>query len=442
MVAKRLAHNRKTPEEFYEELEAKHGDRFELLDQYMSASNKIKIKCNWCGTIDYKYPSNLLRGSCGGCYKKTRIKSLSVFLDQVREIHGDKIQYIEGYVNSRSRIKLKCNICSNVWQTNPGSIINGKHGCPKCANTRTTPAEFEAKIKELYGNKFELLTPFISTDKKVKVKCNDCGDITKRFAKEVIKGRCQSCYTLAQIKDVDIFLKELKEIHDDKISYIEGYQTGGSRVKLKCNICGHLWKTLATHLVNGKKTGCPKCASIETANKNRKTHSKFVEDIYSIHREDIEVIGTYKNIKSKVGVRCNCCSHEWEAMPSDLQKGTGCPKCKKSKGEKYILNLLTDNDIDFIPQYWFSDCRNIKPLPFDFAIFKDNKLLFLIEYQGEQHFRMVDFMGGEQGFKQRTERDQIKREYCKSNNILLLEIPYTMSDLEISETILSTFGGM
>lgn len=32
--------------------------------------------------------------------------------------------------------------------------------------------------------------------------------------------------------------------------------------------------------------------------------------------------------------------------------------------------------------------------PFDCAIFKDNKLIYLIEYDGQQHFEAVDLFGG------------------------------------------------
>jgi len=38
-------------------------------------------------------------------------------------------------------------------------------------------------------------------------------------------------------------------------------------------------------------------------------------------------------------------------------------------------------------------------MPFDFAIFKNGKLVCLIEFDGEQHYRPIDFLGGEDKFK-------------------------------------------
>lgn len=62
---------------------------------------------------------------------------------------------------------------------------------------------------------------------------------------------------------------------------------------------------------------------------------------------------------------------------------------------------------------------------FDFAIFKDNKLAYLIEFDGRQHFS-----GPESKWKYtRTleeikQVDEAKNKYCKNNNIILKRIPY------------------
>jgi hypothetical protein len=77
-------------------------------------------------------------------------------------------------------------------------------------------------------------------------------------------------------------------------------------------------------------------------------------------------------------------------------------------------------------QYKFDDCKNINQLSFDFGILdNDDNLLMLIEYQGEQHYRPKGYFGGEDKYNQQLINDQIKRQYCKDNNIKLIEIPYT-----------------
>src|SRR5690606_31435176 len=47
-----------------------------------------------------------------------------------------------------------------------------------------------------------------------------------------------------------------------------------------------------------------------------------------------------------------------------------------------------------------------------------------IEYNGIQHYKPVDFFGGEEGFADNQRRDEQKKELCKQNGCLLLEVKY------------------
>ena len=60
-------------------------------------------------------------------------------------------------------------------------------------------------------------------------------------------------------------------------------------------------------------------------------------------------------------------------------------------------------------------------MSFDFYIPDWN---ILIEFQGIQHEKPVDFFGGEEQFLIQQEHDRRKRKYAEDNNIKLLEIWY------------------
>lgn len=49
-----------------------------------------------------------------------------------------------------------------------------------------------------------------------------------------------------------------------------------------------------------------------------------------------------------------------------------------------------------------------------------------IEYQGIQHYRPIEFFGGEEALAQRQELDKAKKELCESNGVRLIEWPYDM----------------
>ena len=92
------------------------------------------------------------------------------------------------------------------------------------------------------------------------------------------------------------------------------------------------------------------------------------------------------------------------------------------------MKLLDSRKIEFITQKRFKECRHEKTLPFDFYLPKYNTC---IEFQGQQHyyldkflFRYKDEETAKQAFEKQTLRDQIKRDFCKNNDIKLLEIRF------------------
>lgn len=113
-----------------------------------------------------------------------------------------------------------------------------------------------------------------------------------------------------------------------------------------------------------------------------------------------------------------------------------CKLCTITSGELRIQNYLINHNVEYKTQHIFPDCKNIKPLKFDFYLPKINTV---IEYDGQQHFTPINFGGSkenvENSFKENQKRDKIKNEYCKINNINIIRIPYW--DYENIEKILS-----
>jgi hypothetical protein len=63
-----------------------------------------------------------------------------------------------------------------------------------------------------------------------------------------------------------------------------------------------------------------------------------------------------------------------------------------------------------------------------------------IEYHGTQHFKAVDFFGGEQAFRDQKRRDLLKASLCKSNNVRLLVFTENNLDLEIRKAVAKAIG--
>lgn len=133
---------------------------------------------------------------------------------------------------------------------------------------------------------------------------------------------------------------------------------------------------------------------------------------------------------------CQCgCGNQTTVKGIHLIRGiTKSCGCMTSHAEEAITKMLVENDIDFISQFTFPDLLSDKGrrLKFDFAIFdKRQKLLFLLEYQGIQHYIPRPEFKDDFGKLQREVTDKRKKNYCLEHNLQLEEITYKQ-DIEVA----------
>jgi hypothetical protein len=171
--------------------------------------------------------------------------------------------------------------------------------------------------------------------------------------------------------------------------------------------------------------GCPKCARVAPL-----TREEFIQRATEIHGgKYIYARAVYKNNHTKTTITCPVDHHrDFQQTPGNHLSGAGCPKCSESRGERAIDQILRSTGREFTREYRISECRYKRPLPFDFAVFNKGDLAALIEFHGEQHYETERFFGMSGNinkvFAVVQLRDSIKRDYCKANNIPLLEISF------------------
>jgi len=126
------------------------------------------------------------------------------------------------------------------------------------------------------------------------------------------------------LKDThESFCEKLNKINPN-IKVIGEYIKSKQKIDVECVRCGHKWAAFPYNLITGE--GCPN----HRRGKAYKTHQAFISDLFEIN-PDVEVKSTYVSAKSKVKCLCRVCGHTWEATPSNLQCGFGCPICRVRK---------------------------------------------------------------------------------------------------------------
>ena len=294
---------------------------------------------------------------------------------------------------------------------------------------KITQEIFEKRIYDLVGDEYTVIGKYIKTNKPVEIKHNICNTVHKYRPNNFYHGsRCSYCRIKNQTKTNEWFLSKLKKSKGKDFVPLTEYKSSREKIKMKHTVCGYIWDVTPDNLLR-RKSGCPKC------NKNARLNTDEYKKVFkSIVGEEYEVIGTYKNARTKIKYRHKTCGTEWETVPYSIKQGSRCPYCKSSKGERYIISVLNKNNINFETEKTFDKCKYKNLLRFDFYLEEFN---LCIEYDGIQHFEPTDF--GNRGknysiefFNEVTLKDNIKNKFCEKNNINLLRIPYTL-DFELIE---------
>lgn len=282
---------------------------------------------------------------------------------------------------------------------------------------KLTTEEFVHKSIEIHGNFFDYsLLEYKNNQNKVKIICSVHGVFELPACKHLQGRGCPNCsgYKISN----DDFVSRAKSIHGDKYDYSQvEYKQMHKKVKIICSVHGEFSQTPDRHLVGG----CDKCAREKWGRDKTLTNKEFLDRSDSIHefKYDYSLVD-YKHGHEKVKIICPI-HGEFQQLPTNHLRGKGCQSCGDSKGEREIRKWLEENSVKYISQKKFKNCRNILPLPFDFYLPEHN---ICIEYDGEQHFRSIKMFGGDKGYQLIIKNDEIKTNFCRTNNMILIRITY------------------
>lgn len=238
------------------------------------------------------------------------------------------------------------------------------------------------------------------------------------------KTKCPKCQNRIPLSNKDID-ERLKNRNIKRLGSIDGYNTH-HKIEFQCEIDGYKWVASPNKILVAKR-GCPLCSK----NKGGIKLTNEEIDIKLIGR-NIKRLGKYKNNKTKIDFQCEIDNHIWEATPNHILTGRGCPLCKH-KGEKKLADSIRHIlQFDYFKHHKHFIIDKRKYIP-DFFI-KINNREIIIERNGEQHYRPIDFGQGkeksEEDFLKQQKRDIIFKNYCLNNNIEHYEFPYSWSDDE------------
>ncbi len=410
--------------------EAIHKGKYDYSKvQYLNNSTNVAIICPEHGQF-WQMPANHVKGAgCPTCDLERKRKTSEDFIRDAIRIHGNKYDYSKvNYVRNIDEVEIICPKHGSFFQK-PVIHINSASNCPFCSpNAVKTKEEFINASKKVHGDKYDYSVVKYKTARlKVIIICPTHGPFAQVPFSHIIGNGCGACAGNVKLTTNE-FIEKATEKHGKLYDYsLVEYENIDTNVNIICPKHGSFEQTPYSHL--NSKIGCPKCvgnAQLDTAD--------FIERAIGVHGEKYDYSKVkYKNVDSKVTIICS--KHgNFRQTPYKHLIGQGCPSCQESHGEAAIERILIDLNIDYEREFKIPECKNIFPLPFDFGILRDSKILGLVEFDGIQHF-VPSF--GKKSFSITKKTDAIKNDYCKSNNIPLLRIPYWKQ--ENIKKLLATF---
>lgn len=420
------------------------------LDNYINNASKIHFQCanSDCREIWTATPYQILHTKGSVC-PKCRIY-VAKYTDEMIDLKLKNYNIIRyGSVNDRTKtnkkIKFQCKVNNeHIFEKNVISVMrsDAKNKCPICyGKLKLSLSDIQ---KRFYKKNLKILsTEYKNIYSKLTVQCLNDNNVFELSYYNFFSCNtpCNICRTKIQEMNKQILnKKEIKkslahtnEYVDNKlkplgIKRLDDYKNNVTKIQFQCEKCNYIWKTTPNILIN-KNHGvspskCPKCSNALPID------SKLFDEKIDLLGLKIKRLEECNTGKDKIFVQCEKCNYIWKTTPAlILNYNVLCPKCDRYfKSEYKVKDIIEKNikfDIIFHKKQLKFNNRTYYP---DFFIIKNGKK-YIIEYNGKQHYVPIRFdsmsadLANERFLKQQK-RDEELRQYCKENNIFLLEIPY------------------
>lgn len=195
-----------------------HGDLY-CYDKVFLYTRKdmVTIICNIHGEFSQRAASHLSGCGCQKCGKNVQTldnENLDSFLNE----NSIPIKRIGNYVNSKTKVELKCLKCNKTFHSTPNDIKSGNK-CPYCrSNRKHTNEDIDNFIKE-HDLQLIRLTDYVNDETKITCRCLKC-EKEWSFLPQVIKQGRMCPFCCNHLKDEkrvgEVFVElgiDFKKIH-------------------------------------------------------------------------------------------------------------------------------------------------------------------------------------------------------------------------------------
>lgn len=289
------------------------------------------------------------------------------FIRKAKEIHGDLYDYSKTkYTKSSEKVQIECKI-HGIFEQEPGSHVNKKHGCKKCALALTaskktlTLEQFIEKSKEIHGDKYNYSSvKYTKNNVNVEIICPLHGSFNQKPNNHIAnKQGCPDCGVQKNILPFESFLQKAKKIHGDCYDYTKSnYISTKIKIEIICSIHGSFSQKPNSHM---QGEGCPTCG-IEKRNLSLSyTIEYFIQKSKEVHGDRYDYSeSVYKNSREKTKILCKI-HGTFLQTPDTHLAGSGCKKCGLVQGKINVTKTTEQfiTEANMIHNYLYDYSKSI-----------------------------------------------------------------------------------
>lgn len=194
------------------EIRNKTNDEYRMAEPYRGDGEKILFIHRYCGNKWRIKPNDILNGhGCPKCTmtQQWSTQRLACYITGIT--HGE-YELLSEYSSMSEPVRIKHNKCGSIYSTRPASFKEG-HRCYNCAMKqvgelrRISSYEFYERVYKLLGSDYEI-SEFSTRNEKVLVKHKRCGNLWKTAAKNILSGSgCPFCKSSRGERVINLWLK-------------------------------------------------------------------------------------------------------------------------------------------------------------------------------------------------------------------------------------------
>lgn len=400
-------------------------NEYTVLSEFEKMKANVIMKHNICGKEWPVTPDAFLRKKgtrCPKCFGNSR-KTTEQFCDEIFKLHGLDYSVVGEYVSAKVNIKMRHNVCRHIYPVRPNNILQGDE-CPECYGTPLkTHEQFVSEVTELLGDEYKVINRYIRNDKRVTFYHTVCKNTYPVIPRNIIskQTKCPFCKSkeLGNLfrKKHEKFVSEVYLKYEEEYTVIGKYKGAHTDILIRHEKCKREYPVKPTDFLSGKQ--CSRCQRVE-----RITTEDFKRLVRGSVGDEYIVVGEYVNARKPITILHSICEQEFNPNPYEfVRRDTRCPCITASKGNRRIASYLkTKTCLTYMMEYRDRRCRDERPLPFDSAIFYEDVLLFLVEFDGKQHEEPVEHFGGVEQFALTQKHDRIKNDFCNYYTIPIIRI--------------------